>query len=81
MATAFRSNGQLAHEGEDLIGATYARISTAKQKDGISLDDQDTRMTIYTHHNAIQVPDTYRFKEQESGFKEERSDGSMREYR
>lgn len=59
---------------DDLIGATYARISTAKQKDGISLDDQDDRMLVYTVSNNIVVPDDYRFKEQESGFKEERTE-------
>lgn len=59
---------------DDLIGATYARISTAKQKDGISLDDQDDRMLVYTVNNGIVVPDDYRFKEQESGFKEERTE-------
>jgi site-specific DNA recombinase len=74
MATAFQSNGQLAYHDDDLIGATYARISTAKQKDGISLHDQDTRMAFYAHQNTIAVPDEYRFKEQESGFKEERSE-------
>jgi hypothetical protein len=59
---------------DDLIGATYARISTAKQKDGISLDDQDDGMVLYTAQQSIVVPDDYRFKEQGSGFKEERTE-------
>src|SRR5207249_9933037 len=37
-----------------------------------SLDDQDARMNIYTSHNTIDVPEEFRFKEQESGFKEDR---------
>lgn len=59
---------------DELIGATYARISTAKQKDGISLNDQDERMNFYAERNNITLPPEYRFKEQESGFKEERSE-------
>jgi hypothetical protein len=67
--TRVHNNG---NDGQrDLIGSTYARISTAKQKDGISLDDQDTRMAFYASQNGIYVPEEYRFKEQESGFKEE----------
>jgi DNA invertase Pin-like site-specific DNA recombinase len=70
--TRVRNNG---NDGlRDLIGSTYARISTTKQKDGISLDDQDTRMAFYTSQNSIYVAEEYRFKEQESGFKEERSE-------
>jgi site-specific DNA recombinase len=59
---------------EDLIGATYSRISTAKQKDGVSLEDQDSRMLLYAQHNNIEVPEEYRFREQVSGFTDERSE-------
>jgi DNA invertase Pin-like site-specific DNA recombinase len=58
----------------DLIGATYARISTAQQKEGVSLDQQDERMVLYAGQNNITVPEAYRFKEQESGYKSERTD-------
>src|SRR5690242_18580835 len=62
------------HLNEDLIGATYSRISTAQQKDGVSLDDQDSRMLIYANHNSIDVPEEYRFREQASGFTDERNE-------
>jgi site-specific DNA recombinase len=59
---------------ERLIGALYSRISTAKQKDGISLDQQDHRMSLYAESNGIIVPADYHFQEQESGYKSARSD-------
>jgi site-specific DNA recombinase len=59
---------------EQLIGALYSRISTSRQKDGISLEQQDRRMSSYTEANNILVPEEYHFKEQESGYKSNRSD-------
>ncbi|HMO57603.1 MAG TPA: recombinase family protein [Roseiflexaceae bacterium] len=59
---------------QSLIGATYARISTAQQKEGISLEQQDERMVAYAQQNHVSVPEAYRFKEQGSGYESERSD-------
>lgn len=56
------------------VAATYARVSTFKQKDGISLDDQASKMLAYAAQNDIQVPDAYRFREAASGLKDEREE-------
>lgn len=57
---------------EKLIGATYARVSTIQQKDGISLDDQEEKMLSYTQQFDINVPEAFRFRETYSGLKAER---------
>ena len=57
---------------EELIGATYARVSTAQQKDGISLDDQADKMLSYAQQFGISVPQDFRFRETFSGLKVER---------
>lgn len=59
-------------QDEHLLGATYARVSTVYQKDGISLDDQDNRMLTYAQQHGITVPAEYRFREMYSGLKVER---------
>lgn len=58
--------------GDRLIGATYARVSTKKQVDGISLDQQDAQMLHYATTNGIEIPQAYRFREQVSGFSDVR---------
>jgi site-specific DNA recombinase len=50
------------------IGATYARVSTLKQKDGISLEQQEGEMLSYATSQQIEIPASYRFKEQVSGY-------------
>jgi site-specific DNA recombinase len=57
---------------EGRIGATYARVSTIKQKEGISLDDQQDKMLAYATNEGIEVPARYRFQEQASGFSDVR---------
>jgi site-specific DNA recombinase len=57
------------------IGATYARVSTDKQRrDGISLDEQEDRMLQYAQLYDIHVPEEYRFREAASGLKSERAE-------
>src|SRR5215212_4950846 len=63
------------HEGSNRrIGATYARVSSIKQKDGISLDDQERKMLLYAEAEGIHIPEQYRFREAFSGLKDEREE-------
>jgi len=54
----------------NLTAATYARVSTVKQGEGISLSEQEERMKGYAAQNNITV--AYSFKETFSGMEEER---------
>ncbi len=52
--------------------ATYARVSTISQKEGISLEQQEGEMLTYaTMHN---IEARYRFREQASGYNGDRED-------
>jgi single stranded DNA-binding protein len=57
---------------ETLVAAIYSRISTAQQKEGISLTDQIERMRAYAAMHEIDVPLQYQFQEVYSGLKEAR---------
>jgi site-specific DNA recombinase len=50
--------------------ATYARVSTIKQKDGISLEQQEGEMLTYANQNKLEAK--YRFMEQVSGYSADR---------
>lgn len=56
----------------NIIAAVYARVSTDKQREGISLPDQIDKMMDYAQKNNITVPSEYIFQEAFSGYKEER---------
>lgn len=60
--------------GGIIIAATYARVSTRAQEDGISLDQQERAMLDYAEKQHIQVPQEYRFREAASGLKDEREE-------
>lgn len=49
--------------------ATYARVSTDRQRDGISLEEQEARMLAYAEGAGLSVPEEYRFREAASGLK------------
>lgn len=57
-----------------VVAATYARVSTRAQEEGISLDQQERAMLEYAARQKIQVPAEYRFREAASGLKDEREE-------
>lgn len=62
------------------IAATYARVSTRAQEDGISLDQQERAMLEYAERQQVQVPPEYRFREAASGLQDEREEyGKIRQ--
>jgi site-specific DNA recombinase len=54
------------------IAATYARVSTVNQKEGISLQQQEGEMLTYATMHSIEAK--YRFQEQASGYNGDRED-------
>lgn len=63
-----------------VVAATYARVSTRAQEEGISLDQQERAMLEYAERQKIQVPPEYRFHEAASGLKDEREEyGKIRQ--
>lgn len=57
-----------------IVAATYGRVSTSAQEEGISLDQQERAMLEYAEKQRIAVPDEYRFREAASGLKDEREE-------
>jgi site-specific DNA recombinase len=64
----------LGTAGQAVVAATYSRVSTNKQLDGISLADQEITILAYAERNEITVPEGYRFREAVSGLKDEREE-------
>lgn len=62
------------NDDEELIGAIYARVSSVKQKDGISLDDQEQKMLAYAEQHGIEVPKEFHFREAISATKQTRDE-------
>lgn len=63
-----------------IVAATYGRVSTRAQEEGISLAQQDEAMLEYAEKQHIAVPDEYRFREAASGLKDEREEyGKIRQ--